>query len=149
MPMSPAAQLAALKLILANQAWAGVGDGPGLQPSGADGTLYVALHTAAPAASSQASNEATFGSYARQPISRALASFAFSGANPTLAAIAAALTFPTATGGVTETETYWSLGVAASGAGQILIAAPLTTPLPIAAGYTVSFVIGQLVFTAE
>lgn len=56
---------------------------------------------------------------------------------------AAAINFPAATGG-SESETYFSIGTAASGAGQLLFTGSLTSALSVSNGITPSFAIGQL-----
>lgn len=69
MSMSNASETALLELLFKNTAWANVGNAAGLQPSGAAGNLYVALHTADPGeAGSQSTNEVSYTGYARVAI---------------------------------------------------------------------------------
>jgi|LNFM01.1.fsa_nt_gb hypothetical protein len=56
-----------LSLIYLAAAWADIAENDGSSPAV---TLDIGLHTAAPATSSQSSNEATFGAYARVPVAR-------------------------------------------------------------------------------
>lgn len=85
--------------------------------------LYLSLHTASPTVSgNQTTNEAAYTSYARVAVARTSGGFTVSGASVVLAAAA---TFPTATGG-SETETFFAVGTASSGAGQILYFGPLS-----------------------
>jgi hypothetical protein len=56
-----------LGLIYRAAAWADIAENDGSSPAT---TLDIALHTSAPATSSQASNEATYGSYARVTVAR-------------------------------------------------------------------------------
>lgn len=101
-----------------------VGDATGIVGSAAAGSLYMALHTAYPGeAGSQNTSEAAYTSYARVAVARTTGGFTAS-ANP--AVNAALIQFPTATGG-SETEGWWSIGTASSGAGKILASGPLTT----------------------
>ncbi len=94
--------------------------------------LYVSLHTASPgAAGSQTTNEAAYGSYARQPVARSGAGWTVSG---TSVVPFAAITFPTATGGGTETETYAAIGTDISGAGKLLWFGPITPNIAVSAG---------------
>lgn len=84
--------------------------------------LYAALHTADPGnAGNQTTNEAAYGSYARQAIARDNTGFTVSGQS---ASLAATVSFPACTSG-TETETHFSVGTALSGAGKILYSGPI------------------------
>lgn len=106
--------------------------------------LYVSLHTADPtAAGSQTSSEAAYTSYARVAVARTTGGWSVS--NETISN-AATITFPACTGG-SETETYFGIGTAASGAGVLLYAGPLTSSLAVSNGITPSFATGQLTIT--
>lgn len=59
-----------LNLIFDNQAIANIGDAGGLQPSSADGNLYVALFTADPTDAGTTTSEANYTGYARVAVSR-------------------------------------------------------------------------------
>ncbi len=98
-------------------------------PGGWTGNLYLALHTADPTASgNQLSNEATYGSYARVTVVRTAGGWTVSGQQAVNLNL---LQFPTCTSG-TNTITHVSIGLASSGAGQIVYSGALTTPLPVA-----------------
>lgn len=145
MSLGNSAESDLLKLIAQNIAWANVGNTAGLQPSGVAGSLYVALHTANPGqAGNQSTSEATYGSYARQPVVRSSAGWTVSSSNPTQVANAAVLTFPTATSG-SETELYFSVGTLISGAGEILWYAPLAQSVVVVSGVIPIFPISSLV----
>jgi hypothetical protein len=104
---------------------ANIGDAAGLQNSVADGSLYVALHTADPGeAGDQTTSEATYTNYARQAVSRAGAAGWTVATNQV--SNTAAITFP-ACGVTGNTITHWSVGVAISGASKILYKGPLGT----------------------
>ncbi len=149
MPAGNAAQASILDLIFSNTAWANVGNAGGILGSSAAGDLYVALHTANPGAGgTQATSEAAYIGYARVAISRASASWTVSGSSPTSISNAAAVTFPAATGG-SETETYFSIGVASSGATEIIVFGALTSSLAVSSGITPSFAIGQMTTTCD
>lgn len=136
---------ALLQHILQNAALPNVGDTAGLQPSATVGNLYLALHTATPGAGgSQTTNEAAYTGYARVPIVRSAAGWSVSG---DAYSNVAALNFPACTGG-TETETYFSIGTAATGAGEILLFGALTSSLAVSAGITPSVAAGALNGTA-
>ena len=95
--------------------------------------LYVALHTANPGASgSQTTNEAAYTSYARVAVARTSGGWTITGAS---CSPVAAINFPTATGG-SETETYFSIGSASSGAGEILWWGPLSSNIVVTNGVT-------------
>lgn len=93
--------------------------------------LYAALHTADPTVgNNQTSSEAAYTSYARVPIARSAAGFTVTGNS---VSPAAAITFPTATGGA-ETETFMSIGTAASGSGKLLYVGPILPTIPVTSG---------------
>ena len=84
--------------------------------------LYLSLHTASPGpAGNQSTSEAAYPGYARQAVPRTTAGFAVTGES---VALAANVTFPTATGG-SETETYFAVGTSATGTGEILYFGPI------------------------
>lgn len=79
--------------------------------------LYFALHTADPGAGgNQATNEATYTSYARVAVARTTGGFTVTANSVSPAALVG---FPACTG-AGQTYTHWSLGTAATGAGKIL-----------------------------
>lgn len=136
-----------LALIFNNTDLAGIGDASGLQNSATAGSLYISLHTSSPGeAGTQATNEASYGAYARVAVARSGAGWTVSGNN---ASNAAAVTFPTATGTGTETETYFGIGTAATGAGDLLLYGALTSPAVVAVTNTPSFAIGELDVTFD
>lgn len=95
--------------------------------------LYVALHTASPGAGgSQTTNEAAYTSYARVAVARTSGGWTVSGAS---VSPAANISFPAATGG-SETETYWSIGTAVSGTGEILYFGPISPTIVVTSGVT-------------
>lgn len=141
MPMSNAAAQALGDLIFLNTDWANIGDAGGLQNSAAAGSFYVALHTADPtAAGDQTSSEATYTGYAREAVARTGGGWARSG--QTVSNVAA-VQFDECTAG-SNTVTYFSIGVASSGASQILAYGALSASRSIAAGDTPLFNIGEL-----
>lgn len=149
MALSNASQTALLNLLFENAAWANVGNAGGLQPSSAAGSFYVALHTANPGAGgTQATSEAAYTGYARVAVSRASGSWTVSGSSPTTIANAAAVTFGACTAG-TETETYFSIGLEATGATPILVSGALTSSLAVSAGITPAFSIGSMSTTVQ
>jgi hypothetical protein len=112
--------------------------------SGAATNVYVSLHTADPtAAGSQTSNEAAYTGYARVAVARTTGGWSIS--NETISN-AGTITFPACTGG-SETETYVGVGSAASGAGILWWAGPLSSSLAMSNGITPSFAIGALQIT--
>lgn len=106
-----------------------------------DANAYVSLHTADPG--DNGANEVAGNGYARQgPVA-----FTNSGANPTVAANSAIVSFPTATnpwGNVT----YFGVWTDAS-AGVFEGSGLLDTPKPVAAGDQVRFLTGSLTITAD
>jgi len=138
-----------LLLIFNNTNAANVGDATGLRGSTTAGSLFIALHTADPGeAGDQTTSEATYTGYARVAVARSGAGFTVSGTAPTQAANAAAVTFGACTAG-SSTCTYFSVGVATSGASMIIASGVLTAQLAVTAGITPSFAIGALVVTLD
>lgn len=104
--------------------------------------LYLALHTADPGASgSQSTSEAAYGSYARMAVSRTSGGFTVAGLSVTLTS---AVNFPAAASG-SETETYWSIGVASGGATEILGRGPISPTIAVSAGVTPQLTTGTSV----
>jgi hypothetical protein len=96
-------------------------------------TLYIALHTADPGVGgSQTTNEAAYTGYARQPVARSTSGWTVTGSsvNPV-----ADINFPIATAG-SETEGYFSVGTALSGAGKILYSGAISPNIAVAVGVT-------------
>lgn len=125
-----------------------VGDATGLRGSTVAGSLYVALHTADPGeAGDQTTSEATYTGYARVAVARSGAGWTISGTAPTQAANAAAVTFPACVAG-SSTCTFFSVGVATSGASKILYSGAITS-LAVTAGITPTAAIGALVCTED
>lgn len=120
---------------------ANVGDASGLQNSAAAGSFYISLHTSTPGISGdQTSNEATFTSYARIAVARTAGGFTIVNGN---VSNAAAVTFPEATGG-SETVTYFGIGSAISGTGNLQYFGVLGTSRAVSSGVTLEFAIGEL-----
>lgn len=93
--------------------------------SGPIANIYVALHTADPGqAGNQSTNEIAYTGYARVAVVRSSSGWVLTGnvINP-----AATINFPTGTGG-SGTASFWSTGVAASGATSIINSGPMSPP---------------------
>ena len=134
-----------LLLVFNNTAFAKIGDASGLQPSATAGSLYVSLYTGDPGeAGDQTTNECDYTSYARVAVVRSGAGWTVT--NDT-AANAAAVTFPTCTGG-TNTATHFGVGTDSSGAGVLLFSGALDSSLAISSGITPQFDAGDLTITA-
>lgn len=132
---------ALLKLLFNNDALPDVGDSSGLQPSSSAGELYVALHTAEPAAGdTQDTDEATYSSYARVGVERSDSGWTVDGNN---VSNAVEIAFPEATGG-SETLTHASVGLESSGATQIIRVLDLTNDIVVSTGVKPRFEIGEL-----
>lgn len=146
MSMSNAAETAFLTLLFNNTNWANIGDATGLRGATASGSYYLALHTADPGeAGDQTTSEATYTSYARVAVLRTGAGFTISGNTVTNAVL---VQFPQATGG-SNILTYWSVGVATSGASQIIISGALVSSLTVSNGIQPQFAISALSATAD
>jgi hypothetical protein len=112
--MSDYLENATLKLLLQGIAITGLADNAGSAPFT---NLYLSLHSADPGdPGTQATNEIAYGGYARVAVARSTAGWTVVNNAANLAAIA---NFPQGTsgGGV---ATHWALGVAASGATNVM-----------------------------
>lgn len=133
-----------LALLLQNVANANIGTAAGLQPSASAGSLYISLHTANPGAGgNQSTSEASWAGYARVAIVRSASGWTVSGNS---FQNAAAVTFPVATGG-SETETYFAIGTAATGAGEIVLFGALQSSLAVSQNIQPTFPAGSLTGT--
>lgn len=146
MSRTNAAETDYLELLFNNVDWANIGDAAGIQNSAAAGNLYVSLHTADPGETgAQNTSEATFGSYARQPVARSGAGWTVSGNTATNAALIA---FPQASSG-SETITHVGIGTDSAGAGNLLWYGALDTSRAVSTGVTLQFAAGALDITAD
>lgn len=94
--------------------------------------LFVALHTADPGeAGTQATNEVTYGGYARVALPRTTAGATVLNGTAT---IAQHLLFPTMTSGTQSNATHVTIGVSETGAGLVLYRGSLTNSIPLVQG---------------
>ena len=146
MSMSNASETALLNLLFNNTDWANVGDAAGLQNSAAAGSFYVALHTADPTdAGNQTTSEANYTGYARVAVTRTGGGWAVSGNQ---VGNTATVQFGECTAGIV-TVTHFSVGLLASGAGDILYSGALSASRVVSAGITPLFNPGTLVGTVD
>lgn len=144
--MSNASEAAILDLLFLNIDWAGVGDAAGLQNSAAAGSFYIALHTADPGeAGTQATSEAAYTGYARVAVARGVGGFTRTGSQ---VANTATVQFGECTAG-TAVVTHFTVGVDPTGAGQVIVRAPLGATRSISAGITPLFNPGTLTTSAD
>lgn len=95
--------------------------------------LYVSLHTANPGAGgSQTTSEAAYTSYARVAVARTSGGWTVT---TTSVSPVANISFPAATGG-SETETFFGIGTASSGAGVLLYSGTITPNIVVSNGVT-------------
>ena len=141
----------ALMLLIFNNDASGfdnLGDAAGLLPSAADGSLYVALHTADPGeAGNQSTNEISYTGYARVAVARTSGEWTVVGNNVTNAN---AVTFGQCTAG-SGTVTHVSVGKELSGATDMIYSAQLQggATLPVAVGITPNIAVGIISITEE
>ena len=134
---------ALLALIFNATAFANIAENDATSPAT---NLYVSLHTADPGeGGDQTTNEATYTSYARVAVARTSGGWTVSGNAVTNAA---AIVFPEATGG-SNTITHFGVGVAVSGAGQLLYSGALTASLAVSTGIEPQFAAGDLDITED
>jgi len=119
MSLSNAAENDILDLVFNGTTWDDVAENDTTSPAT---TYTLALHTADPGeAGDQTTNEATYGAYARQTVSRTSSGFTVSGNQATLTS---AVQFPEATSG-TETITHFSVG---TGSADYMIGSGTVSP---------------------
>lgn len=147
MSLSNAAETDLLNLLFNNTNFANLGDATGVRGSTAAGSLYISLHTADPGeAGTQATSETAYTGYARQAVARSSAGFTIAGNS---VSNAAAINFPTCTASAGAAVTHFGIGVASSGATELLMSGALTTSYTVAIGNAPSFAIGALTATAD
>jgi hypothetical protein len=133
-----------LDLIFTNVDAPNIGDAAGLQNSATEGSLHVSLITDGTAVgetdTSQLTGEAAYGSYARQPVGRNIASWTVASGTVDNDS---PITYPQATSG-TETEDQFGIGFALAGAGYLQIYGSLTGTLAVSTGITPEFAAGDL-----
>jgi hypothetical protein len=106
------------------------------------GSLVVALHTADPTASgNQSTNEIAYTGYTRVSVVRTSSGFVVTGAS---VSPAANISFPPGTGG-SGTASFFSVGAATSGAGEIFYSGPITPPIVCGAGITPTLTTGSTI----
>ena len=146
MSMSNASETNFLNLLFNNADWANVGDAAGLQNSAEAGSFYVALHTADPTdAGNQTTSEASYTGYARVAVARTVAGWTVSGNQ---VSNTAAVQFGECAAG-SATVTHFSVGLLASGAGDILYSGALSASRAVSAGITPLFNPATLVGTVD
>ena len=95
--------------------------------------LYIILHTADPGvAGAQNTSEAAYTGYARVAVARSAVGWTVTGNS---VSPASTIVFPAATAG-SETEIFWGIGVAATGAGTLLYSGSITPGIAVSNGVT-------------
>ena len=125
MSKSNALETALLTLYFNNTNHANVGDATGLRGSTTAGSFFLALHTADPGeGGNQSTNEVTYTGYARVAVARSSGGFTIS--TSTVALVANQQFGQATAGSFPISATFWSLGVALSGATEMEYSGPLT-----------------------
>jgi hypothetical protein len=140
-------ETALLTLIFDNTAIANIGDAGGLQPSSADGNLYIALYTVTPSDSADGT-ECDYTGYARVAVLRdGSTGWTISG---NAASNTAAVTFGQCTAGATDVAVAFAICTGdTEGASDQILWGPLTANLTIEVGVTPEFPIGALSITCD
>lgn len=95
-------------------------------------TLYCALHTADPTASGvQTTSEVAYTGYARVAVARTAGAWSVGATSVTPVAN---IIWPNPTAVTGSTATYFSIGSAATGAGQIFYTGPISPPITLTVG---------------
>lgn len=136
-----------LELIFQNSAIANIGDAGGLQPSSADGNLYVALYTTSPEDSDDGT-ECDYTGYARVAVSRnGAAGWTVSG---NMVSNTAAVTFGQCTAGDTDVAVAFAICTGdTEGASDQILWGVLSASLTIEVGVTPEFTVGSLVINCD
>lgn len=135
-----------LLLLFNNTAFANIGDAGGLQPSAAAGSFYVALHTSDPGeGGDQTTNEISYTGYARVAVARTAGGWTVA---TNTVSNTAAVQFGECMAG-SGTAAHVSIGLATSGASQIIVSGALSASRAISAGITPLFNASALTFTAD
>lgn len=128
-----------LKLLFNAVAWANVADNAAASPLT---NLYLSLHTADPGiGNAQTTNEVAYTNYVRIAVARTVGGWTVS----TNSATNAALAQFAQCGASGATITHVAIGTAASGAGNVLYAGALNSPLTVSNGIQPQFATGALV----
>jgi hypothetical protein len=147
MSLSNAFETDLLLLLFNNTNIANLGDATGVRGSTTAGSFYISLHTADPGeAGTQATSETAYTGYARIAVARSSAGFTVSG---NTVSNAAAINFGNCTASPGSAVTYFGVGLASSGATELLISGALTASYTVAIGNAPSFAIGALTATAD
>ena len=96
--------------------------------------LFIAAHTADPGeAGTQATSETTYTGYTRATVARTAGAWAVTNntVNP-----ASTISWPACTGGTSQTITFFSIGVALTGASKILYSGTVTPGIVVSTGVT-------------
>ncbi len=119
-----------LKLLFQSTPVANIADNAATSPLT---NLYISLHTADPGvAGAQNTSEAAYTGYARVAVARSAVGWTVTGNS---VSPASTIVFPAATAG-SETETFWGIGVAATGAGTLLYSGSITPGIAVSNGVT-------------
>jgi hypothetical protein len=138
MSKSNALETAILQLIYNATTFDGIAENDTTSPNT---LIHVSLHTGDPGeAGTQATNEATYGSYARVAVVRTVGGWTVSGNTVTNAAL---IQFPQCSSG-TNTITHVSTGLAPSGATTVLHKGAVGASLAVSSGIQPQFAIGAL-----
>lgn len=132
-----------LKLILQAVAIANLADNAASVPIT---NIFLSLHTATPAAGTQATSEAAYTSYARQALIRSNSTPGFTIAT-NVATLAASTSFPSATGSPSETETFAGVGKAVSGATELYFYGSLSPTIAVTAAGVVPQILNTSTIT--
>jgi hypothetical protein len=121
-----------LLLLFNNTNIANLGDATGVRGSSTAGSLYVSLHTADPGeAGDQTTSECNYTGYARQAVARSSGGFTVTG-NSVSPAANVSFPNPTNATNLSQTATYFGVGSASSGAGELLYSGALSPTIVIA-----------------
>lgn len=139
MSFSNAMDLGLAKLLFNGVGIANLADNAAAAPAG---TFYLSLHTADPGkAGTQATNEATYAGYVRQPVARGPAGFTITGGR---ASLTSAIEFPEGASSVGNV-THWAIGLSPNGAGLLIASGSTDRVIPTGNGVVPRLKVGTYV----
>lgn len=143
MSKSNALETALLQLVFNATTFDGIAENDTTSPNTA---LFVSLHTADPGeAGTQATNETSYGSYARVSVNRNSGGWTVSGNSVTNTGL---VQFPQCTSG-TATITHVGVGLASSGSTTLLYKGALSSSLAVSSGIQPQFAATALSITED
>lgn len=132
-----------LLLIFNNTTWSGIGDATGIVGSTTAGSLFNALCTADPGETgTQTTSEIAYTGYARVAVARSSGGWTVTNNSVSPAAI---ISFGAMTAGAGGTASFWGVGSATSGTGELLFSGAISPTISVVNGVTPQLATGSAI----